>query len=75
MEIYFTPNPSDNKASSERTADDIDRGYTLGLDLIDGQGRRSRFWFRCDQSRAEFARLFTHLHETYGHSQRAEVQS
>jgi hypothetical protein len=65
--------PSDNLTTGERSQSRLDWTYTLALDLIDGQGWRTRFWFRSVASRQAFADILNRLHDQYGHEMRAEI--
>lgn len=61
----------DNLTSDERARQGLKDTYTLGLDLVDGNGHRSRFWFRRKKDREEFGAIFNDLREKHGHTTRA----
>jgi hypothetical protein len=65
-------NASRNMTHSERIRANAIFSYTLGLDLVDEFGRKSRFWFQSAEDRYAFAALFNALH-THGHTSYAVI--
>lgn len=73
FELPYCGNPRDNLTTAERYRRYETLRYTIGVDLIDDHGFRSRYWFRSRLSAQSFADLWNQLHDHFGHTTRAEV--
>ncbi len=51
-------NPRNNLTTSERSLQGRHYSHTIGVDLIDDRGRKSRFWFQDLSDAQAFVRVF-----------------